>query len=98
MCLCAAVDVLAKLAKEGEAAGICLEQDYVGADLASCLTRSNRWLERCSRVLSELKVHQAPSDAQMSGRCGLSMAKIHCTVAHHCMHLPGTADKTTCCV
>lgn len=52
----AAVEGLCKLAKEGEALHIKLEEDSAGCLLVVCMRDTEAWLEQCHTVLVELKV------------------------------------------
>ena len=51
-----AVESLTKLVKEGEDCGIQMARDRVGCKLVQCIDNAQAWLERCHRVLTELKV------------------------------------------
>lgn len=58
-----AADGLVKLVREGEAAGIDLQADAVGAAFARRVADALHWLTRCRQLISELGVRGPPPSA-----------------------------------
>ena len=56
MRLLCAVDTLAKVLKEAEAAELVVEQDPIGAILLQRATAGKRWQDQARQVIASLKV------------------------------------------
>jgi len=81
-----------KLVGEGEAAGVDMEADVVGAPFAARVSAALAWLERCRRLIRELGVRAGAAPPRRNPRAEPRvLCKPACDAPGH-VHSPGEQE------